>query len=371
MLPWLYIILSYIIENGYILKYWGESLLRELLGKVLKYDVTTSYGLVLAPSQTILTQEHVDLFRQHRIDFMDIVTTTIQEQDNLRILEAVSSQDSSELLVQQASAYARDLFRRIESEKKIPLQEIKNELLPIVHQAAQHPDLFKLFQAVRAKDEYTHQHNIGVGVLSTLIGKWLNMEQQDVSILTLAATLHDVGKVTISPDILLKPGKLTPEEYREMKQHTVRGYNLLRETAGIHFRAALVALQHHERADGSGYPMGLKDSQIDRMSRIVAVADVFHAMSSKRPYHDMLPFYEVVRRMRNGLFGELDPQIVSVFLDNLIRNLIGKKVKLTDGRWGEVIYINPTDDTNPLVKIEEAFVDLSRERHIHIKEVVV
>lgn len=86
-----------------------------------------------------------------------------------------------------------------------------------------------------------------------------------------------------------------------MKQHTIKGYNMLRETVGVNYRVSLVALQHHERADGSGYPMGLKDSQIDRLSRIVAVADVFHAMSSNRPYQDMMPFYEVVRQMRAGL----------------------------------------------------------------------
>ena len=92
------------------------------------------------------------------------------------------------------------------------------------------------------------------------------------------------------------------------------------------------------------------------MSRIVAVADVFHAMSSKRPYHDMMPFYEVVSRLRKGFFGEFDPHIVSVFLQNIIYNLVGRQVLLTDGRWGEVVYINPTDDTHPLVKIEHSFL---------------
>ncbi|GGI46117.1 HD family phosphohydrolase [Paenibacillus marchantiophytorum] len=340
--------------------------MRELLGKKLKYDVTTSYGLVLVPSQSVLTQEHLDLFQQHRIDFMDIMTTVEEEE-----IESESSINSSEHLVQKASQYAKDLFERIQSQKKIPLLEIKNDLIPIVQQAAENPDLYELFQAVKAKDEYTHQHNIGVGILSTLIGKWLNLDDKEVALLSLAATMHDVGKITIAEEILLKPGKLSDDEYGEMKQHTVRGYNMLRETAGIHYRVALVALQHHERADGTGYPLGLKDSQVDRMSRIVAVADVFHAMSSKRPYHEMMPFYEVVNRMREGFFGELDPHIVAVFLNNMIQNLVGRKVKLTDGRWGEVVYINPTDDTNPLVKIDDIFVDLSRERHIHIKEVVV
>ncbi|NQX66739.1 HD-GYP domain-containing protein [Paenibacillus alba] len=340
--------------------------MRELLGKKLKYDVTTSYGLVLLPSKSVLNQEHLDLFQQHRIDLMDIMTTEDEQES-----ESGSSLDSTELLVQRASQYAKDLFERIQSQKKIPLLEIKNELIPIVQQAAENPDLFQLFQAVKAKDEYTHQHNIGVGILSTLIGKWLNLEDNEVALLSLAATMHDVGKIKISEEILMKPGKLTSDEYDEMKQHTIRGYNMLRETVGINYRVALVALQHHERADGTGYPLGLRDTQIDRMSRIVAVADVFHAMSSKRPYHEMMPFYEVVSRMREGFFGELDPHIVSVFLTNMIQNLIGRKVMLTDGRWGEVVYINPTDDTNPLVKIDDIFVDLSRERHIHIKEVVV
>ncbi|TXK82488.1 HD-GYP domain-containing protein [Paenibacillus sp. N3.4] len=340
--------------------------MRELLGKVLKYDITTSYGLVLAPSQSVLNQDHLNLFRQHRIDFMDIIVTS----DNELVHISDSPSDSSQVLVLKATEYARDLFERIQSKKKIPLLEIKNELIPIVQQAAENPDLFQLFQAVKAKDEYTHQHNIGVGILSTLIGKWMNLGETEVALLSLAATMHDVGKIQVSQEILMKPGKLTKAEFDEMKRHTILGYNMLKETVGINYRVSLVALQHHERADGSGYPLRLKDSQLDKMSRIVAVADVFHAMSSKRPYHEMMPFYEVVSRMRKGFFGELDPNIVAVFLNNMIQNLIGRRVVLTDGRWGEVVYINPTDDTNPLVKVEEAFIDLSRERHIHIKEVI-
>ena len=340
--------------------------MRELLGKTLKVEVTTSYGLVLVPSQTILNQEHLDLFRHHRISEMDILTTSMIEAQQT----SVSSNDSSQRLVKKATQYAKDLFERIQTQKKIPLLEIKNELIPIVQEAAANPDLFQLFQAVKAKDEYTHQHNIGVGILSTLIGKWLNLADQEVALLSLAATMHDVGKIKVSQEILMKPGKLTKEEFEEIKQHTVLGYNMLRETAGINYRVSLVALQHHERADGKGYPLQLLDHQLDKMSRIVAVADVFHAMSSKRPYHDMMPFHEIVSRLRKGFFGELDPHIVSVFLQNMINNLVGRQVLLTDGRLGEVVYINPTDDTHPLVKIEHSFLDLSRERQIHIKEIV-
>jgi HD-GYP domain-containing protein (c-di-GMP phosphodiesterase class II) len=332
-----------------------------LFGRKVKYDVTNATGLVLVPAYTVLNQENFELLMQHRIHSSDIVLIAPGEADK----------SSSSTLVQEATRYAKEVFDRIKVNKKIPLLEIKNDLIPIVQQASEHPDLFQLFESVKAKDEYTHQHNIGVGVLSTLIGRWLNLEDVEIGLLSLAATLHDVGKVRIPEEILLKPGKLTNEEYGEMKRHTLYGYELLKGTVGLSPRIPIVALQHHERADGRGYPLKLKEPQLDSMSRIVAVADVFHAMSSKRPYHEALPFSEVVNQMRKGSFGELDPFIVAVFLENMIRNLIGRKVRLTDGRCGEVVSINPHDDTHPLVKVEQTFVDLSKDRQIHILEVIV
>ena len=169
----------------------------------------------------------------------------------------------------------------------------------------------------------------------------------------------------------MKPGKLTPDEFEEIKRHTIYGYDILKDVEGISPRVALVALQHHERLDARGYPDRLRSNEVDPLSRIVAVADVFHAMSSKRPYHEALPFHQVVREMRDGSFGELDPEVVSVFLKMMIRNLLGSKVKLTDGRWGEVVYINPHDDTNPLIRVDDVFLDLSQERQIHIQEIVI
>src|SRR5690606_28020956 len=93
------------------------------------------------------------------------------------------------------------------------------------------------------------------------------------------------------------PGKLTDEEYAIMKKHTIYGYEILNDTVGISHRQALVALQHHERMNGSGYPMGIKRDNIDLFSRIVAVADIFHAMTSNRVYRTHSPFYEVLTEM--------------------------------------------------------------------------
>lgn len=330
----------------------------ELLGQSLKQDVMTSNGLVLIPAGTILKQEHLRMLQSHHI-----------HADELRVAPKELS-DPSVALVKKAVSYSKDVFTRTKLHKKVPLMDIKQDLIPTVRQAAANPDLYKLLEAVRAKDEYIHQHNVGVSVLATLLGKWCRLDEQEMNLLILGAALHDVGKIHISDEILHKTEKLTHEEFEEMKRHTRYGYELLKDVVGLHPRVAHIALQHHERDDGSGYPLKLKASQIDPLSRIVAVADVFHAMSSTRPYHEALPFYEVISRMKQGTFGELDPVIVSTFLKNMVSNLVGKQVLLSDGRNGEVVYINPHEDTSPLVRVDGLYVDLSRERDIRIKEVI-
>jgi HD-GYP domain-containing protein (c-di-GMP phosphodiesterase class II) len=333
---------------------------KNFLGKRVKHDVMNSVGLVIIQSKTILEPAHIELLEQHRVDTFSIV---FESPDG--------SEDSSvNLLVVQVVDQSMKIFHSIHQTRKIPVMEFKNTIIPTVQLISNDPNIFRIFEAVKAKDDYTHQHNIGVGVLATLIGKWLNMGDSELASLSLAATLHDVGKVKIPLEILHKPGKLTNEEFSQIKQHTVFGYEMLKDTVGISQRMALVALQHHEKEDGTGYPLGLKKDQIDIFSKIVAVADIFHAMSSKRPYHDPIPFYEIITQMRQEIFGKLEPYIVSVFIKNITKKLVGKKVILTDGREGEIVFINPNDDMNHLIKVNNDFIDLNLDPSIQIQEII-
>ncbi|THF84202.1 HD-GYP domain-containing protein [Cohnella fermenti] len=335
--------------------------MEEWIDRVVKHDIIKS-GLVLVAAGTRLDLTHMKLLEQHRVDFSELI---------LLPYGAELAQRPPIKSMQQASSYSKGLFDDIKRTRKVPLMDIKNELIPLVSEIASYQSVFNLIELIKAKGEYTHQHNIAVGVISTMIGRWMELSESELTLLTLAGTLHDIGKVRVSDELLNKPGKLSAEEYGEIKLHTRHGYEILSETVGLNPRAALVALQHHERADGQGYPLKLRNSQVDPLSRIVAVADVFHAMSSKRPYHEALPFHEVVTQMRAGAFGELDSKVVNVFLEKLFVHLIGHQIKLTDGRWGEVVYLNPHDDLHPLVKVEETFVDLSQIRDLHILEIVL
>src|SRR5699024_4973525 len=143
-----------------------------------------------------------------------------------------------------------------------------------------------------------------------------------------------------------------------------------KKTVGTNHRQALVALQHHERMDGSGYPHGIPGDEIDYFSRIVAVADVFHAMTSKRSYRDPSPFYEVLQQMNNDTFGVLDPTITKVFVERIMDSLLGNTVLLTNGMQGKIVLIHNNDPIHPLIKVDDDYIDLRKRNGLHIERLM-
>ena len=271
--------------------------------------------------------------------------------------------------VNEVSQQFEEVFEEIQKNENLPIDVIKEDIIPTIVQAAEIPHIFHLFKELQMKNEYTYRHNICVGVIATYIGKWLGLPEKDLSKLTLAATLHDIGKTMIPGSILNKPGKLTELEYEEMKRHTIYGYRLIKKTPGLHPSIALTALQHHEREDGQGYPLGINGHNIHIFSKIVAIADIFHAMSSNRVYHDAIPFYKIISQMQENIFGKLDPEILLVFLNKMMGSLVGKDVKLSTLQRGTIIMIHPYDPLNALVKTDKGIIDLKENKEVKIVHV--
>ncbi|MGG0716808.1 HD-GYP domain-containing protein [Robertmurraya massiliosenegalensis] len=272
--------------------------------------------------------------------------------------------------ITEASKQMESIFFQVRGGREVPLVEIKEKIIPIIKKAAEIPHIYHLFFELNEKERYTYRHPIGVGIISRVIGKWLKLNEQELEDLTLGATLYDIGKASVPSDILNKTGKLTREEYEIMSNHTVYGYNLLKNTDHINENVALIALQHHEREDGNGYPIGIKGSQISYLAKIVAVADVFHAMSSPKIYHEALPFYGVIKQMEQDTFGRLDPKIVLTFLNKVMDSLIGRKVLLSDGNIGTIVLINPYEPIRCLVQTEDHLIDLKYNHHLQIERVL-
>jgi putative two-component system response regulator len=175
--------------------------------------------------------------------------------------------------------------------------------------------IFRISRAAEFRDPETGAHIQRMAYYSQAIAMGLGLDQAALRLILEAAPMHDVGKIGIPDYILLKPGKLTPEEFEVMKGHSSIGYELLKESRSEILKAgAQIAISHHEKYDGSGYPRGLKGNDIPLFGRIVAVADVFDALTSERPYKKAWPLEEARRYLEEGRGKHFDPLCVEALL---------------------------------------------------------
>jgi putative nucleotidyltransferase with HDIG domain len=272
--------------------------------------------------------------------------------------------------IEAAVQSLKEIFEQVRYTSRVPIMDIKTNLLPRLMQEPVQGDLIRMIQNIKVTDQYLYKHSIGVGLLSATIGKWLKLDKSLIQQLLLAGILHDIGKVKVPERILDKPGNLDDEEKEMIKMHSEWGYEILKGTVGLSNRIAIVALQHHEREDGSGYPGGLRGSQIDLFSKIVAVADIFHAMISERVHQSGMPSLMTLRHFAESMYGKLHMPILWLLFTKLLMQLIGRQVQLSDGSLGKVVYLNPYDWFRPLILRNNDYIDLTKRRDLSMNEVV-
>lgn len=218
-----------------------------------------------------------------------------------------------------------DQLKHYQKELEREVVERTKELDHAIRQleAAHLNTIYRLSRAAEYKDEMTGKHIRRIGLYSGIIARQMELSDEEARIITQAAPLHDVGKIGIPDDILLKPGKLTAEERAVMEQHTLIGAEILGKAWDKYLQAGeVIALSHHEWWDGSGYPFGLKGEKIPLFARIAAIADVFDAMSCERPYKPAYPPEKVLELMEEEAPRHFDPQVYDAFkrsLDEILK----------------------------------------------------
>lgn len=227
-------------------------------------------------------------------------------------------------------------------------KKVANEL---VNEIIQAPDAIVNLVDIKSFDDYTFTHNINVATLSILIGQVMKISKDDLQELGTGALLHDVGKLKVSLAILNKDGKLTDAEFAEMKRHPAYGYEILCKSSDISERSRMVALQHHEKFQGGGYPKFLKGRDISMFARIAAIADVYDALTTDRPYRVAMSPYDAIKIIMSGVDTQFDPEILQHFIKRFSLYPNGSLVKLSDGSIGMVLKINQSAVLRPTIKI--------------------
>lgn len=218
---------------------------------------------------------------------------------------------------------------------------------------------FDMLHNLRSSDDSVYSHSLNVAMISRILGKWLKWTGSDLDSLVIAGLLHDIGKMLIPPEILNKEGKLTDEEFEQIRWHPRAGYDLIKDLK-IDSRIKKAALQHHERCDGTGYPMRVDEIMLDDFAMVIAIADVYDAMTAARKYRAPLCPFQVIREFERDGYHKYKTEFLLTFLRRIATTYQNNRVILSDGQAAKIILLNQNSLSEPLVQLNDgSCIDLA------------
>lgn len=274
------------------------------------------------------------------------------------VIGAYIEDDISNKIIVQEAITAELRAHAVKCIKDFDLETTINISKSIVDQLMNSDSIMLDLIDLRTFDDYTYKHSVNVAVLSTMVAMGMNFKYDELTDLCLSALLHDIGKLQISDEILNKPGRLTEEEYALVKTHPTIAYNIVKDRWDIAATTKIGILCHHENVDGSGYPFGLKDSKIHRFARIIHVADVYDALTSKRPYKEAYTPADATELLMASCGTLFDRDVVEVFLGYVPIYPKGSTVILSDGKRAIVANNYKYNTLRPRVIIEDTGVEI-------------
>ncbi|WP_018416165.1 HD-GYP domain-containing protein [Teredinibacter turnerae] len=258
--------------------------------------------------------------------------------------------DKAASVYNEARSLVSGILRDVKLGKLIDIEQVECLADEINGSVLNNPNALLCLSAIREKDQYLLEHSINVGVIMGIFTRYLGYEDELVHQLVTGALLHDIGKVRVPHHILHKPGRLSGDEWTEMKRHVVYGQEILLKSPGVTDVTLAICGLHHERLNGSGYPIGLDESNINSYGRLAAIVDVYDALTADRVYHQGRPPADALRFMLDITGGHLDRGLVNQFIRCMSVYPVSTLVELDNNRAAVVISSNYTKPHQPTVR---------------------
>lgn len=256
----------------------------------------------------------------------------------------------AEVIYQKTSGLVKSFMEEVKFGRPINALAAKKAVAYCVDSVLNAPDALMLMTQLKNRDEYTAQHSMNVCIFSIALGRQINLPVEELNHVGLCGMMHDMGKMQVPLEVLNKPGRLTPEELAVMQTHAAKGWKILLATHGMYPGAVDVAFTHHERLDGKGYPRQLKAEQITPYTRIVAIADMYDAVSSDRVYKKGRSHLDSIKVLtESSSDGHIDPGLTMKFIECLGIYPAGSLVELNSGEIAMVIEVNPKAKLKPKI----------------------
>ena len=315
---------------------------------VLVYTLYDNNEKILLKANRKLTQNYINRIQQ--LDIMGLYvfeddeicehTPTVSEQTRLKAIKSLKR-----LNIDDCIFIANNIVEEIRESESMIVETIN----------------------LSSYDNYTYTHSVNVDILSVILGVACGLRDDELRKLSQAALLHDIGKTCVPIEILNKPGKLTEEEFTEVKKHPQYGYNMLKDNYDVSSVTRNAILSHHENEDGSGYPRKLTSENIHLFAKIIHIADVYDALTTKRVYKDAMNPADALEYLMGNAERMFDKELVTLFMDYIAPYPLGVQVELSTGQKGLVVKNNRKMLSRPIVRLDGgALVDLMERLDITI-----
>lgn len=325
-------------------------------GMIVGEDIFGNFDLLYAPKGEVLTDRLITgLIRLGLTEILvqgeDLPATPKTEFKSPPAAE--SKKDYRVVISHMSSEIAKHRLLN-----KDCFRPIRESILNVFNYLILEDGFLNHFDRLLKKDPYSLTHSIHVSMLSALIGEWLLLSENAIYELALAGMLHDIGKVEIPESILKKADSLRPDEWLMVQNHPEYSFDISKNYKSLSHDILQAIANHHERMDGSGYPNQLTASEIHPYAKIIAVADVFDAITTKRNYGELKNVFEAADILFQESIDKLDTQATDTLLRNLHKLYVGTKVKLSNHTEGEIVYVNKFNPNKPLIKSGDQFYDM-------------
>ncbi len=314
-------------------------------GDILARPVRNPMGAVMLGAGVKLTSSYIKKLQDLGYDVVFI------EDDRLDDVE------SNLIITAQTQEIAFNTLRHISelissgNETGLPVDEVNQTIQQMVGDLLTSYDIVGNLYDIQGYDNYTFNHSINTTIVALVLGIASGYSENKLLELGMGVIMHDVGKILVPSEILNKKGKLSDEEFHIIRQHPLYGFEILKKNRDFSLLSAHVALQHQEKWDGTGYPRGLRGTEIHEYGRIAAIADVYEALTSKRIYRNAVPPNEAYEYIIANAGSHFEPNLVKAFSQHIAVYPNGMGVILSNGQRGNVVKQNAVFPNRPFVRI--------------------
>jgi HD-GYP domain-containing protein (c-di-GMP phosphodiesterase class II) len=328
-------------------------------------------GITLLKKDVPITNQMIKKMQNlYFVGSVEVYTKSTEKKKTRAEIEREEQHKRIEEEFKEISFKLQKTFRQLTTEDGIAMNEIRDFSQKIQKELKPSSMVIKNIVLFGSGTDVIYRHGVNVAALSALLGSWIGLEKSQINLLVYSALLHDFGKTKVDREVLKKEVPLSKNEFNLIKTHANMGYQIIKQISFLDKAVSYGVLMHHERIDGSGYPLGLKGEAIHQFAKIIAIADVFDAINSDRGYKKKKPPFEALQLVKTESLGKLDYEYAKIFLEHIVDYYTGEEVLLNTNQKCKIIQMNVNNLEKPLVTIDEEFIDLEKTKDLYIKELL-